>query len=290
MGGRPHRRQTGWASDYAVGWRSSGSLPRCRRFTFHVHRFYDVVISRRCSEPGVGIACAGHAARNQRGRIRSRSAVDVVGADAAVSRRGNRIPGQADDAGVSRGRRQTGRSRGNRGAGSCVKYLDAIDHGLIHGAVGERKHHIAAAVGWLRVLLNHSRVARTGRCVDVEVGEHRCAVDGHIELPIASRREIQLGKVQTNYVIGTCGQAGNRISHDSLPRVLVDCRGGSATGNAGGNSDCIRDRVGGSTRTVIFVSNEGIVAAARVAHRRTAGVDGYVTHGYRGLRGGSGLR
>ena len=98
LGGRAHRRQTGWRSDCAVGWRGSGGLRRGRRCAVRVDRFDDVVVRRRSREAGIGVGCTRQPARNQRGRIRSRAAVDAVGADGAVSRRSNCRPAKSDDA------------------------------------------------------------------------------------------------------------------------------------------------------------------------------------------------
>jgi hypothetical protein len=56
---------------------------------------------------------------------------------------------------------------------------------LINGAVGEGDNDVAAAVGRGRELLNHGRVVGFGRTVDIEVGQHRSSVDGHIEFATA---------------------------------------------------------------------------------------------------------
>jgi hypothetical protein len=86
--------------------------------------------------------------------------------------------------------------------------------------------------------------------------------------------------MQTHGVSVSGSQAGNRIGRGPLPRRLVDCRRSSGGSNRGRYGDGVCYRVSAAAG-VVFVGNKGIVAAACIAHRRTAGIDGYTWSGYR---------
>src|SRR5208282_5352074 len=95
------------------------------------------------------------------------------------------------------------------------------------------------------------------RGINVQVGEHRRAVDGYIEFTISGCGEIGLGKVQQNTVLTARREAWNGVSEDSGSTVLIH-RHGRGVGPGLGQID------GGRHRTVIPAAAEVFVRYKRV--------------------------
>ena len=145
---------------------------------------------------------------------------------------------------------------------------------MIDGSIGEGNHDVAAAVGGCGVLLDDGCVFSAGGCVDVEVGQHRGSVDGYVELAATSGGEVELREVQAHAVAGSCGQAGDAVGHYSLSGRLVDRRWSRGGADTVGDGDGVGHRVSAAAG-VVFIGDEGIIAAAGIADCRAARVDRY---------------
>src|ERR1035441_2290166 len=144
---------------------------------------------------------------------------------------------------------------------------------LVYGTAGEGDHDLAAAVGRGRERLDHSDVFSSGCGKLVKVGEHRGAVDGHVELTIPRRGEVYLGEVNQDGVLAVGHHARNRVGEGSVTLGLIH-RHRRRIGAGRGGANGVRGRGGSPAAGEVHIGNKGSVAAARVAHRRTFKVDG----------------
>ena len=98
---------------------------------------------------------------------------------------------------------------------------DAVDLRVLR-AGGELDHDLAARVGRGRERPGDGLVLASRGRVDVEVGEHRGAVDGHVEEPAPGGRQVGLSEVQRHRVRTPRGEAWDRVAHRPVSLVVEE--------------------------------------------------------------------
>jgi hypothetical protein len=106
--------------------------------------------------------------------------------------------------------------------------LNSHDYKLVSRAQAEGDDDLPAAVGGRIEGLQQRRIFAR-RAINIQVGEHGCAVDGYIELTISGGAEIGFGKMQQDRVRTARRQPRNRVGGDSGSSVLIDSIGAALT-------------------------------------------------------------
>ena len=111
--------------------------------------------------------------------------------------------------------------------------LDAANLGLIRSTRLERDENPATGIGCGKELFDDGPIRGSGRSYDIEIGEHRLAIDRDMELPLARAAPIELGKVQPHQVGRTGSERRDRVGAGAPTLGLIN-RDGRGVGDGVG--------------------------------------------------------